>query len=185
MERNRLVFTVFAELLGYPGPRTPELARACGGIVAETSAEAARRLERFAELAERAGPARMEELYTSAFDLAPLCSPYVAHQLFGDGPARALFLARLRAMQREEGFAPGLELPDHAAEVLRFLAAARRGADVDALLEEGLRPATEKMQRTLDEARHPWGDVLFALGKVLSGGDASREVEDARREVMP
>lgn len=185
MHRDRRLLEAFAGLLGYPGPATAEQARACVARLAPSSPAAAARLERFAGACDQSGPARLEELYTSGFDLGPACIPYVGHHLFGEGRERALFLARLRAMQREEGIAPGSELPDHVSEVLRFLARARDAADRDALLDEGLAPAAEKMLATLEEARHPWADVVGALLEVVRSRAAATSRPLALQEVMP
>ena len=69
------------------------------------------------------GPAALEEAYTSAFDLAPLCSPYVGDQLFGASRERSFLLSGLRELQRDARLEAGPELPDHVSEVLRLAAA--------------------------------------------------------------
>jgi nitrate reductase delta subunit len=185
MSRDRLVLQAFAELLRYPAPGIAERARACARALTDSSPGAARRLERFAHECEASAPERLEELYTAAFDLGPLCIPYVGHHLFGEGRERAMFLARLRAMERDEGFLPGSELPDHVCEVLLFLAAARDHADRDALLHDGLAPAAEKMLQALAEARHPWADVLAALCEALRRLRPARPSAPAPLEVLP
>jgi nitrate reductase delta subunit len=167
MPTDRRVLHALAELLGYPTPALAARARACARVAAPSSPGAARRLERFAAACEARPPERLEELYVSAFDLGPVCVPYVGYHLFGEGRERGMFLARLRAMQREEGFVPGSDLPDHVCEVLRFLAGARDHEDRDALLEEGVAPAARKMLSALEQADHPWADVVGALAEVV------------------
>jgi nitrate reductase delta subunit len=184
MSPDRRVLHALAELLGYPGPGTAARARACALAVAPASAAAARRLERFAVACDVRSPALLEELYTAAFDLGPVCVPYVGYHLFGEGRERALFLARLRAMQRAEGHAPGADLPDHVSEVLRFLAIARDHEDRDALLSEGLAPAVEKMLSALEQAEHPWADVVGALAEIVRPS-AARPSAPAPLEVVP
>jgi nitrate reductase delta subunit len=174
MDPDRLVLHAFAELLRYPDAGIGARARACARAAARASPEAARRLERFARFCDASAPERLEEEYTAAFDLAAPCVPYVGHQLFGDGPARAAFLARLRAMEREEGFLPGDDLADHVCEVLLFLAAARDHADRDVLLRDGLAPAAEKMHRALEAAGHAWADVLAALCEAVEAPAPAR-----------
>jgi nitrate reductase delta subunit len=183
MPTDRRVLHALAELLGYPEPGLAGRARACARAVAPASPGAARRLERFALACDAHAPERLEELYVAAFDLGPVCVPYVGHHLFGEGRERGMFLARLRAMQRAEGFVPGTDLPDHVCEVLRFLAAAREHEDRDALLEEGLAPAAEKMLSALEQAEHPWADVVGALAEVVRPSSA-RASAAAPLEVM-
>ncbi len=73
---------------------------------------------------------RMEEIYTSTFDMQPVCYPYIGYQLFGESYKRGAFMAQLNhafsetygEANGEATFSAGNELPDHVAVVLRFLA---------------------------------------------------------------
>jgi nitrate reductase molybdenum cofactor assembly chaperone NarJ/NarW len=161
MQTDPRTLNLLAALLSYPGPRLALDAAESAAALAATHAPAAERLRRFASFACAADAA--EEAYTSAFDLAPLCSPYVGDQLFGASRERSLLLAGLREMQREAGLEPGPELPDHVAEVLRLVAAPIPGDVRDDIVRDGLAPAARKMLAALDEARHPWADVLAAV----------------------
>jgi nitrate reductase delta subunit len=153
---------LLADLLAYPGPDLGRRADACAAALAQELPAAAVRLSRFAAWASAAGTGPLEEAYTSAFDLAPICTPYVGDQLFGASGERSLLLAGLRELQRECGIAPGAELPDHVAEVLR-LAAGPLPPDVrDDLLRNGLAPALRKMLAALEAAAHPWADAVAA-----------------------
>jgi nitrate reductase delta subunit len=182
MTQDRLVLEQLAALLDYPGPWLAERARACARLVAR-SPSAARRLERFAAACDARSPERLEELYTAGFDLGPVCVPYVGYHLFGEGRERAMFLARLRAMQRAAGHAGNGDLPDHVCEVLRLLALAPDHEDRDALLAEALAPAAEKMLSALEQAEHPWADVVGAVAEVVHPS-AVRESVAAPLEVV-
>ncbi len=57
-------------------------------------AQAAPLLHEFHDFVEHASPACLEELYTGAFDLQAVCSPYVGDQLFGNSYKRGLFMIR-------------------------------------------------------------------------------------------
>ncbi len=148
----------FGELLSYPGPRTvPALERlaaagwqpVAGELLARTREE-------------------LQELYTRTFDLEPTCAPYFGHQLFGDDSGRrGALLAALAGIYRREGFAPRDELPDHVAEVLRFLAVARPGAARDELVRDGLLPALRTMIDALDDEANPYREVLVAARVLL------------------
>jgi nitrate reductase delta subunit len=156
-----------AGLLEYPRPGFASRAGDCAGRLSADHVAGAERLERFAAWARAAGPAALEEAYTSAFDLAPLCSPYVGDLLFGACRERSYLLSGLRELQRDAGLEPGSELPDHVAEVLRLVAAPIPDDVRDDLLRDGLAPALKKMLAALDEARHPWADVLAAAADAL------------------
>jgi nitrate reductase molybdenum cofactor assembly chaperone NarJ/NarW len=156
------VLQLLADLLAYPRPGVAARVADCAARLADDRPSAAERLSRFALFAGSCGDAALEEAYTSAFDLAPLCSPYVGDQLFGASRERSLLLAGLRELQRDAGIAPGAELPDHVSEVLRLAAAPIPGDVRDDLVREGLAPALRNMLAALDEARHPWADLLAA-----------------------
>jgi nitrate reductase delta subunit len=162
-DQQRLLST-FAELLAYPAGDLAPLARRCHALL--KGRDSAARLEAFAARAERARPHELEELYAATFDLDPTCAPYVGHHLCGDGPQRGLFLSRLAEVYRKDGFAvvaPDGELPDHLTVVLRYLAAVAGGADRQALLEDGLVPALDRMVASLDDPENVYRAVLQAL----------------------
>ena len=173
-----------ADLLAYPGPDLGTRATSCAAGLAGSGSPAAARLSRFAAWASAAGAGPLEETYTSAFDLAPICTPYVGDQLFGASGERSLLLAGLRELQRDAGIAPGAELPDHVAELLR-LAAGPVPPEVRAdLLRDGLAPALRKMLSALETAAHPWADAVAAAldaveGLLPPGRDASAIVGPA------
>lgn len=180
MTRDPDLLERLAGALSYPTAGFVARVAECGEALAREHPAAAARLARFASFALSAGVAALEEAYTSAFDVAPLASPYVGDQLFGASRERAHLLSALRELGREAGLAPGPELADHVAEVLR-LAAAPIPDDVrDDLLRDGLGPALVKMLAALEEARHPWADVVAAAVDVLvprAGAPAARAPE--------
>jgi nitrate reductase assembly molybdenum cofactor insertion protein NarJ len=185
MERPRIP-QLLARLAAYPGPAVAAETAECAAALAPTHPGPAARLARFAAFARDRVAA--EEAYTSAFDLGPLTSPYVGDQLFGESRERALLMAWLRELQRDAGLAATPELPDHVAEVLRLLAT-ELPADVRRdLARDALVPAARKMLAPLEDARHPYADVLGAIVEALEDPDAARaEPGEARRrlEVIP
>lgn len=173
MSPSPAVLLRLAALLDYPGPDLAARIGACADALAAAGGTGAARLRRFAATAAAEGTAALEEAYTAAFDLAPLASPYLGDQLFGAGAERAALLAGLRELQRDAGLAPGPELPDHVAEVLR-LAAAPVPTDVrDDLVRDGLSPVLGKMLAALEAGRSPWADVVAAVLEALAGAEAA------------
>jgi nitrate reductase delta subunit len=172
---DREILPLLARVIEYPvdGPRAAHEAVVALARAHPAAATALAELEtRF----EVDGAGAMEEAYTAAFELAPVCSPFVGDQLFGATAARHAFLARVGALQREAGFDPAPELADHLAVVLRFLAVAPDG-EAEVLAQDGALPAAHKMKAALAAAQHPWAGALAAIVDVLEG--AGRE-PDAR-----
>jgi nitrate reductase delta subunit len=157
----------FAELLSYPEADPASTARRCRERVV---ARARKHLDAFVDRAERAPRHALEEAFSAAFDLEPACAPYVGYHLCGDGPLRGQFLAELAGVYTAAGFTPPgptAELPDHLAVVLRFLAGTPGGEARDALLEDGLAPALERMLGAFGGSDNPYRFVLAALREEL------------------
>jgi nitrate reductase assembly molybdenum cofactor insertion protein NarJ len=156
-----------AEVLAYPGPAVAAAAAECAAELAAEHPGGAERLARFAAWARASGLAALEEAYTSAFDLAPVASPYVGDQLFGASRERSLLLAGLAELRREAGLEGGAELADHVSEVLRLVAAPIPADVRDDLVAEGLAPALRKMLAALEDARHPFADAVAAAVELV------------------
>jgi nitrate reductase delta subunit len=186
------LYQLFASLLEYPTPALARDARVCGELLAlpctrpasaevqawypQGRAQAAVLVQRFCGFVEGVPLARLEELYTSTFDMQPVCYPYVGYHLFGESYKRGMFMAQLNAGYRESGFSAGTELPDHVAVVLRFLALGMDGDFSQALLCEGLVPALAKMEQTFGEpSANPYADVIRALLIVLDAPSRSHQ----------
>lgn len=175
MHTDPRTLNLLADVLSYPGPRLAAEAAECASGLAERHPSASERLLRFAAFARASGACGAEEAYTSAFDLAPVCSPYVGDQLFGPSRERSLLLAGLRELQREAGVVPGSELPDHVSEVVRLVAAPIPAEVREDLLRDALEPVARKMLAALEEARHPWADVLAALVEAVAASSTAPE----------
>lgn len=154
-----------APLFRYPDAEFPlHLAEARAAVPA---------VEAFARDVAALDPPALEVTYTSTFDLAPSCSPYLGVHLFGeDGVARARLMLGLRSAsappaepapsrRREE-----TELPDHIAEVLANAAAFEEG-EWRELEELVLRPALARMNDLLSATTNPYRHLLNAASSLL------------------
>ncbi len=169
---------VLAPLFRYPTAELVAQVRASEAALRERWPETARCLREFLAFLEVQPPARWEEVYTSTFDLQPVCWPYVGYQLFGESYKRGMFMASLRGTYRQCGFEPGDDLPDHLAVVLTFLGHCwHRDPDVARdLVEVCLKPALAKMVQAAQKARTPYAALLEALTKVV-GVPAQQDVQ--------
>ncbi len=164
LERQRQVFESFAELLSYPVKDPAPAARRCRELL--LARDSADHLARFVARAERARPHELEEVYSATFDLDPACAPYVGHHLCGEGPKRGVFMAKLADVYRQDGFLDGRpdgELPDHVSVVLRYLSAVPAGPGRQALLDDALVPALDKMLAAPLDPENVYRSVLAAL----------------------
>ncbi len=166
------LYGLFADLLDYPGPAVSQRVEACIGQLRPVHGEAANLLDEFHSALEKLTPVQLEELYTSTFDMQPVCYPYVGYQLFGESYKRGAFMARLNERYHLLGYSSGKELPDHVAVVLRFLGLEAVKKDDDfcrALLCEGLIPAMEGMAAAFEkQTGNPYAIIVSALLLVLT-----------------
>lgn len=126
------------------------------------------KLERFLRKVEDLSLGEWEELYTRTLDLTPTTAPYVGFAVYGESYQRGEFLAALVRAFAEEGVDLGSELPDHLANVLRYLARAKR--PLPELLEI-LPKALAEMHKTLKtlDAQSPYFLLLEAASEAVSG----------------
>lgn len=187
---DRRVFSLFGDLLEYPGAGLAGSVEACEALVAAAHPEAAARLAEFRAFLAGAPRGRVEEAYTATFDLGAAIHPYVGYHLFGESYKRSLFLLGLKERFRASGFTQsGNELPDHVVVLLRFLACADPAPALE-LIGEAMLPALDRMLGGGEEAprevregagltgaavgppRRPYRAVLEALRLVLRGQGA-------------
>lgn len=110
----------------------------------------------------------LREIYTSTFDLAPSCSPYVGVHLFGDENAdRARLMVGLRLAYKRVGMSEGDEMPDHISNVLAF--AAQQPEECDELMHMVLVPALKKMNEILGPTSNPYREVVAEALKACGG----------------
>lgn len=168
-DQQRSLLDFFARLLSYPDRDTGATATDCLARLQSSCPEAAERLRGFAEFTTSVEPGRQEELFIATFELQSLCHPYVGYQLCGESQQRILFLMKLNEMYRQHGFAGTGELPDHLAELLRFIATVEDRACGDELIEDAVLPALEKIDTTFQTEDHPYRQLLAALRLWLAG----------------
>ncbi len=157
----------FADLLEYPGSDLVRRLEACRAE--RPPAEAVGALLRFEAEAARLGPGRLEEAYTSAFDMDASCALSAGHHLFGESGRRSVFLCRLAAEYRENAFArPPGEPPDSLTLVLRYVDADPADPVRRELLAELVLPAARRLSEALGRRGHPYAPVLEALVTALA-----------------
>jgi nitrate reductase molybdenum cofactor assembly chaperone NarJ/NarW len=154
-----------APLFAWPGLACEdEVGRA--SALARADAEAAREIGSFTEEICRLRLADREILYTSTFDLAPSCSPYLGVHLFEeDNLARGRLMIGLRSSYVAGGIDPGVELPDHIALVLAFATRFSRKEWPD-LVRLILLPALEGMERALAGTTNPYRHLVSATRRL-------------------
>ncbi|MEE9166578.1 MAG: nitrate reductase molybdenum cofactor assembly chaperone [Candidatus Neomarinimicrobiota bacterium] len=147
------VFRLFADLLEYPRPGLRESVRECEALIASKDAETGALLGKFRTFVKESSLEKMQEVYTTTFDLGATYHPYVGYHLLGESYKRSAFLLELKERFRAEGFtAEEKELPDHLAVLLRFMSVCHNEETTEELAREGLLPVLKKMLKENKQA---------------------------------
>jgi nitrate reductase delta subunit len=162
----------FAALLSYPDPELQKTAASCQQLLQENRPEVATQLQRFIDLLAATEQARIEEIFTSTFDLQPVCHPYIGYQLCGESQQRTMFLMKLQELYRQHDYQSGCELPDHLSEVLRFVGITNDQGCRQELIGDGVIPALEKLIPAIENDDHPYKGLLKALHSFLTESSA-------------
>lgn len=173
---QQIICRHFAELLSYPSAELSQKVAACAALLRQDQPAAGAALERFGHFMQNQSASRIEEIFTSTFDLQPVCHPYVGYQLCGESQQRGMFLMQLNQLYRRHGFEAGVELPDHVSTLLRFIATLAPPDCRRELIADGLLPALAKILQGMESADHPYADLLQALQSFLA---ATVETEPA------
>lgn len=176
---------LLAGLLDYPGPGTDgEVGRARAALDA-CAGTALAAFERFARPFLLLTPDAREELHAATFDINPSCVPYVSIHLFGEENfKRGEFMAKLGARYQALGFDSGMELTDHLAVLLRFLAVVDEEERRDLVRFCLLAP----LERMVGSLKNPYAALLEAIRALLRAEFPGLEaaplpVEQARHEM--
>ena len=165
------LYASFADLLSYPTASTFAQAETCLVGLQDAHPEAVPAFENFLSALNQIELERLKELYTTTFDMQPVCYPYIGYQLFGESYKRGALMAQLNEAYHAFGFSAEHELPDHVSVALRFLAldaANREGEFCQSLLQSGLIPAFEKMLKPFGaQSENPYFWLLSALQESL------------------
>jgi nitrate reductase delta subunit len=162
--QNQQIYRLFAALFTYPSPELYGEIRECYRQLMADYPEAAELINQFQIVANSTSGSRLEEIYTSTFDVNPVCFPYPGFQLFGENFNRADFMVKLQQKYMEYGFTPPPnELADHLSVMLNFLSTVDSDAVIAReLVEDCLLPALEKMTAGFKED-NPYGVVVRSL----------------------
>jgi nitrate reductase molybdenum cofactor assembly chaperone NarJ/NarW len=160
-------YTLFAQILDYPGPDLVQVLQAGIAEYQDAYPEVARLLTRFKTDCGRLGGTRLEEVYTNTFDLPADWSLYTGYHLFGEDWRRSLFLAELMERYQARGFSCGYEMPDHLVVLLQYLSLPANSKEEKILLKDCLLPVVSKVSSRLDHALNPYRSVMEALLLIL------------------
>ena len=157
------IYRSFAGVLDYPGFELSERAGECASELATVLPRGAELLRQFQASYRELGTARLQEIYTSVFDMQPECALNLSYHLFGEDQRRGIFLAKLKELYEPAGISTGTELPDHLCLMLRYLATEVDVAAKADFIADCLHPAISKIARGLDATANAYRGVLDAL----------------------
>ena len=152
---------LLADLVMYPSREYRTVLLAAADELARVSPQAAQAIDAFATAVEDLSLGQLQELYTRAFDLNPVCPLELGWHLFGEQYERGAFLVRMRHALERHGIEEATELPDHLSYVLQL--SADLPSDAMPLTREELHAALAKMAAALDAAGTPFRHLMRAI----------------------
>jgi nitrate reductase molybdenum cofactor assembly chaperone NarJ/NarW len=185
------LYLQFAQLLDYPDASLSQRIQESIAELKTVWPEAARLLEAFQDSQQNLGLARLQESYTSTFDLQPECTLNLGYHLFGEDQRRGMFLAKLKEFYQKADIDTGSELPDHLYHLLRYVAARPESEESRAIIADCLLPALAKIAQAIRAKPDPYQPVLDALLFCLENESASEpvfhrtEVHSGRVSISP
>lgn len=165
VNKDRATLALFAELLIYPQEKPLDICERLMPLIEDRVPEAGLSLQQFSHHVNNSTLSRLQELFTSTFDVQVVCYPYLGYQLFGESYKRGTFMVRLIDFYKKEYFTFEKELPDHLSVVLRFMSQTKDDELFGHLLEECIIPSLEKM-KTFFRNDNPYGTLLEALSNL-------------------
>lgn len=156
------VFEALGKLLRYPHKEYLADVERCRVLLASFEPEAGSLIHAFCESIRPLRLERLQELFTQAFDLNPVCSLEVGWQLYGEEYARGSFLVAMRGLLRDHGIRESCELPDHLIHLLPLVDRLESG-DRQEFIARHLGPALSKMLAAFENKATPFQHVLAAI----------------------
>jgi nitrate reductase molybdenum cofactor assembly chaperone NarJ/NarW len=172
---RREVFAALSLLFRYPDASYPAGIDHVRQQLMECGEEVRRSLACFSQEISALRETEQQSVFTSTFDLGPVCSPYLGVHLFGDESRdRARLMSGLQMTYHKHGVSlQGRELPDHIAEVLGLAAAFgdEEWADFVRLI---LGPALVSMNEKLGATDNPFRHLLAAVRHLIADVSSER-----------
>ena len=164
--RARNELELLAALLRYPEADYVNGAERCFEALGGGDTEAAVLLGKFLAQTRDCTMEDLQALYTSTFDLDPMCTLDLGWHLFGEKYERGEFLVKMRVELRRLGVGESHELPDHLTHALQALAR-MEAEEAEEFAAACLFPALDKMCSALDGKANPFENVVLAVVRIL------------------
>jgi nitrate reductase molybdenum cofactor assembly chaperone NarJ/NarW len=155
-------YRAFAAVFEYPDLDVSGRLDECTSELTVALPAGAELLRKFQEAHREMGTSRLQEIYTTTFDMQPDCALNLSYHLFGEDQRRGIFLAKLKELYELASVDTGTELPDHLCLMLRYVATDAGMATKPDLIADCLHPAVSKVARGVDVS-NPYRCVLDAL----------------------
>ncbi|MBN8705298.1 MAG: hypothetical protein J0L62_05445 [Bacteroidetes bacterium] len=178
-----ILFPLLADLLDYPTESMMETIEKVSLALPEeirTHSELYADWQTFVKLATKIRMEGMQEIYTSTFDLNPVCPLFISIGLFGEENFnRSLFMARMIDAFNIYGFClhPG-ELPDSIPTLLQFAPYIIEEERYKSFIDDCLiKPSTDMLPK-LEEKNNPYA-AIFKLILHLTKTEIHQEIHHA------
>ena len=176
--KKGLALPHLGQLLYYPRQSYQAAVLLASISVSRNFPSVSKALGQFAKTCQTKSLQDLEEIYTSTFDLAAICSPYITGYIYGDESYdRGTLMAQFSAQYDEIGFDTNGELPDHLALVLCY-ASWLDNEVLDELITYCLLEPVKAMVEKLKDSTNPYFNLLSAVLILVQDKDGGRNTDD-------
>lgn len=143
-------YELLAKLINYPGSEFLEEAKMARAHLDKAYPAAIELLESYISAIKEISLDKIQESYTTTFDLQQMCSLDVGYVMFGEDYKRGEFLVNVQRLCKEHQVDVKSELPDHLPNMLVLLPRLPEHERKE-VAQKILIPALEKMVSTLNQ----------------------------------
>lgn len=168
MMKSEDIYAYLAAAIDYPEANYLSRLAECQSLIKAHYPELTSDLSSLLEFVAKTEFSRVEEAYTTTFDIHAVCHLDVGYQLFGEDYKRGALLVELGRVHKQAGHDTGSELGDHLRNLLRVLPKIADEEERSELARKLILPAMKKMMASFPEdSPNVYRSVLSAIYGVL------------------
>ncbi len=164
---NENLYTTLSQLLDYPRINYRPLSKDLATKLVQIDPKWHETVTPFIDVLDTLDDGRIEELYTSTFEVQGVCCLDVGYAMFGEDYKRGQYMAELKVLYRELNIDCGAELPDHLSNMLKMIP--KLGySDAFMLVQLTVLPAIAKMKQSFGDSNNIYRSLLTCVEALLN-----------------
>lgn len=161
------LYTTLSQLLDYPRSNYRALSTELATKLFQIDPKWQETVAPFVTSLNELDDGKIEELFTSTFDVQGVCCLEVGYAMFGEDYKRGQYMAELKVLYRDLSIDCSVELPDHLSNMLRMIP--KLGySDAFMLVQLTVLPGIAKMKQSFGESNNIYRNLLTCVEALLA-----------------